>query len=136
MCRVGSLVYATACAALSLWHSGWVLGPAGDRSLLDTELGPQFSALASIEQNLGQFGPDPSYPGIKREKWVVPWMEDDGHLGEPEFWVARTIAHGLEASAPPPVTELDHADFFILWGVVGRKAIITNHANFDACRPR
>ena len=23
--------------------------------------------------------------------------EDDGHLGEPEFWVGRTIAHALEA---------------------------------------
>lgn len=24
-------------------------------------------------------------------------MEDDGHLGEPEFWVSRTVAHALEA---------------------------------------
>ena len=26
-------------------------------------------------------------------------MEDDGSLGEPEFWVARTLSHGYSAQA-------------------------------------
>ena len=31
-------------------------------------------------------------------KWVIPWAEDDPHLGATQLWVSRTIAH-LESAA-------------------------------------
>jgi hypothetical protein len=90
--QAATAAYRVVQPSFKLATCGWVLGPVGDRGLLDTQLGPEFVALASIEQDLGQLGPDPSYKAINREKWVIPWMEDDGHLAEPQFWVARTLA--------------------------------------------
>lgn len=84
-------------ASFDLATAGWVLGPMGQRNFLDTVLPPEFTALSSIEEELGWFPPDPSYLEVKRNKWTIPWMEDDGALGEPEFWVSRTIQHAFDA---------------------------------------
>ena len=29
----------------------------------------------------------------KGGKWIIPWAEDDPHLGASQFWVSRTLAH-------------------------------------------
>lgn len=54
--QAASAAHAAVQPSFQLATCGWVLGPAGDRSLLDTKLGPEYAALASIEQRLGTFG--------------------------------------------------------------------------------
>eukprot|EP00045_Choanoeca_perplexa_P015364 m.192431 g.192431 ORF g.192431 m.192431 type:complete len:1006 (-) comp16962_c0_seq2:1886-4903(-) len=81
----------------SLATSGWVLGPLGDRAYLDSVLSEEYAALSSINMFLGWIAPDAAYTQVKRDKWAIPWMEDDGALGEPEFWVGRTLNHGYQA---------------------------------------
>jgi hypothetical protein len=36
---------------------------------------------------------------FQRDTFVIPWMEDDGELAMPQFWVNRAINHGFEAMA-------------------------------------
>lgn len=37
---------------------------------------------------------DPAYAKIRlHEKWVIPWIEDDPGLTEPQIWVNRTLVH-------------------------------------------
>ena len=84
-------------ASFELATAGWVLGPLGERNYLDTVLPEEFVAMSAIEEELGWFPPDPSFLEVKRPKWTIPWMEDDGALGEPEFWVSRTLQHAFDA---------------------------------------
>ena len=72
--EAASAAYKVVKPSFKLATCGWVLGPVGNRALLD-QLGPEYAALASIEQDLGQLGPDPSYKAIsRRDSWVIPWM--------------------------------------------------------------
>ena len=61
-------------ATFELATSGWVLGPLGDRALLDSKLDPSFT-LSSIDMNVGNTPVDPSYALIEHhQKYVIPWF--------------------------------------------------------------
>jgi len=78
-------------APFQLATSGWVLGPADDRSGFDKVL-PKEIAMSAISRQLGEDPIDPAFGRIEgRGKWAIPWMEgDNGGLAVPQLWVGRT----------------------------------------------
>ncbi len=77
--------------------SGWVLGPALDRTLIDKFL-PKDSAVSAINQDAGFAFVDPAFSLIQdRPKWVIPWMEDDPGLVGPQLWVGRIRRDAADA---------------------------------------
>jgi hypothetical protein len=78
---------------------GWVLGPATDRALFDNYL-PKNIAFSCINRNLGWEPVDSAFARIsEREKWAIPWMEDDPGLSIPQFWVGRMRRDAADAYA-------------------------------------
>jgi len=78
---------------------GWVLGPMSDRALFDQYL-PKTVAFSCINRNLGWEPVDPGFARIvDREKWAIPWMEDDPGLIIPQFWVGRMRRDATDAYA-------------------------------------
>jgi hypothetical protein len=78
---------------------GWVLGPADDRALFDNYL-PKNIAFSCINRNLGWEPVDSAFVRINdREKWAIPWMEDDPGLSIPQFWVGRMRRDAADAYA-------------------------------------
>ena len=78
---------------------GWVLGPANDRALFDNYL-PKNIAFSCINRNLGWEPVDSAFVRINdREKWAIPWMEDDPGLSIPQFWVGRMRRDAADAYA-------------------------------------
>ncbi len=78
---------------------GWVLGPKSDRALFDKYL-PKSVAFSCINRNLGWEPVDPAFVRINdREKWAIPWMEDDPGLIIPQFWVGRMRRDAADAYA-------------------------------------
>ncbi len=78
---------------------GWVLGPAADRALFDNYL-PKNIAFSCINRNLGWEPVDSAFVKINdREKWAIPWMEDDPGLTIPQFWVGRMRRDAADACA-------------------------------------
>jgi len=76
---------------------GWVLGPSGDRALFDNLL-PKNIAFSCINRNLGWEPVDSAFVRINdREKWAIPWMEDDPGLTIPQFWVGRMRRDAADA---------------------------------------
>jgi hypothetical protein len=76
---------------------GWVLGPANDRALFDNYL-PKKIAFSCINRNLGWEPVDSAFVRISgREKWAIPWMEDDPGLSIPQFWVGRMRRDAADA---------------------------------------
>ena len=68
---------------------GWVLGPKGNRSVLDKIL-PKDVAMSSINRDLGNTRVNPAYASIHgRPKWAIHWLENDGHLTAPQPYVGR-----------------------------------------------
>jgi hypothetical protein len=68
---------------------GWVLGPPKDRSEFDNKL-PEDIPFSCINRAVGNDPVDPAFLNIKgREKWAIPWLEDDPRLTQPQFWVGR-----------------------------------------------
>lgn len=83
----------------SLATCGWVLGPAGDRAMFDNWL-PKNIAFSCINRNLGWEPVDSAFVKINgREKWVIPWMEDDPGLTIPQLWVGRMRRDAADAYA-------------------------------------
>ncbi len=83
----------------SLATSGWVLGPASDRAMFDKYL-PKDMAFSCINRNLGWENVDTAFASIKgREKWVIPWMEDDPAMTIPQFWAGRMRRDAADAYA-------------------------------------
>jgi hypothetical protein len=79
--------------------NGWVVGPLPDRTVFDKKLPSEWDAITSIDLNTGHDPVDPSYAKItNHKKWVIPWMEDDPTLTQPQLWVNRTLAHMEDAS--------------------------------------
>ena len=79
--------------------NGWVVGPLPDRTVFDNRLPPEWDAITSIDLNTGHAPVDPSYANItNHKKWVIPWMEDDPTLTQPQLWVNRTLMHMEDAS--------------------------------------
>ena len=86
-------------APFRLATSGWVLGPQEDRAAYDRLL-PKDVAVSSINPELGNNPVEPAYARIQgREKWAIPWMEDDMALADPQLWVGRTRKDAADALA-------------------------------------
>jgi hypothetical protein len=76
---------------------GWVLGPESNRSLFDNFL-PKNIAFSCINQNLGWKTVDTAFLKINcREKWAIPWMEDDPGLTIPQLWAGRMRRDAADA---------------------------------------
>ena len=78
---------------------GWVLGPMSDRALFDKYL-PKSIAFSCINRHTGWERIDPAFIRINdREKWAIPWLEDDGAMIIPQLWVGRMRRDAADAYA-------------------------------------
>lgn len=76
---------------------GWVLGPPDDRALFD-ELLPKNVALSCINRQVGMEPVEPGFAQVVgREKWAIPWLEDDQALTAPQLWAGRMRADAADA---------------------------------------
>ena len=84
-------------ANFSLATSGWTLGPAEDRAYFDKVLPPGWT-LTSIDETLGDSPVESAYSNVTaHNSWIIPWAEDDPHLGTTQLWVNRTLQHMEQA---------------------------------------
>ena len=78
---------------------GWVLGPPDNRSMFDQYF-PDDIPMACINRNLGYDPVEPYFSQIRgREKWAIPWMEDDPSLITPQLWAGRVRRDAADALA-------------------------------------
>jgi hypothetical protein len=78
---------------------GWVIGPPPDRAAFDTIL-PKDMTFSCINRNLGFEEIDEAFIRIEgREKWAIPWMEDDPGLILPQLWAGRMRRDAADALA-------------------------------------
>ena len=78
---------------------GWVLGPENDRTFFDKYL-PKEIAFSCISREVGWEPVDPAFARIdEREKWAIPWMEDDPAMMVPQLWVGRLRRDAADAYA-------------------------------------
>jgi hypothetical protein len=79
--------------------SGWVLGPPNDRTLFDKELSKDI-IVSSINRNLGYDPVDFNFTKVSdREKWAIPWLEDDPALMNAQLWAGRVRRDAADALA-------------------------------------
>jgi len=77
--------------------SGWVLGPQDDRALLGKAL-PRDVAVSAINRQVGMSPVEPAFAEVTgREKWAIPWMEDDPALTQVQLWAGRMRADAHDA---------------------------------------
>jgi len=81
----------------SLATCGWVLGPPHDRTEFDRIL-PKDIPFSCINRGAGH---DPVEKGFKdiqsRQKWAIPWMEDDGAMISVQLWAGRLRKDAFDA---------------------------------------
>ena len=78
---------------------GWVLGPPSDRTLFDRLL-PQSVAVSCINREVGRAPVDVTFARIAgRQKWAIPWLEDDPTLTTPQLWAGRMRRDAMDALA-------------------------------------
>ncbi len=76
---------------------GWVLGPPWDRALFGKVL-PKDAAVSCINRRVGFSFVEPAFSLVRgREKWAIPWMEDDPGLTMPQLWVGRARRDAADA---------------------------------------
>lgn len=76
-------------APFKLATCGWVLGPNSNRAQLNADL-PGDVPLSAINQEVGHAPVDPAFGRLgKRERWAIPWLENDPELTSPQLWVGR-----------------------------------------------
>jgi len=86
-------------ATFRLATAGWELGPQEDRAAYDRLL-PKDVAVSSINPELGFDPVEPAFARIQgRDKWAIPWLEDDIVLMNPQLWVGRIRKDAAEALA-------------------------------------
>lgn len=86
-------------APFTLATAGWVLGPRDDRAAFDRLL-PKEIALSAINRTVGHDPVDPAFQTIHdRQKWAIPWLEDDPAITSPQLWVGRTRKDAADAFA-------------------------------------
>ena len=86
-------------APFRLATCGWQLGPEEDRAAYDRLL-PKDVAVSSINTELGHNPVDPAFARVHgRQKWAIPWLEDDLALANPQLWVGRTRKDAADALA-------------------------------------
>jgi hypothetical protein len=78
---------------------GWVLGPPADRALFDKAL-PKGMFVSCINREVGMTPVDRGFAGVQgRDKWAIPWLEDDPALTAPQLWVGRMRRDAADALA-------------------------------------
>jgi hypothetical protein len=76
---------------------GWVLGPPNDRAMFDKEL-PKNIPFSCINREVGFAKVDAAFKNIAdRQKWAIPWFEDDAATANPQLWVRRVRRDALDA---------------------------------------
>lgn len=76
-------------APFTLATSGWVLGPQTDRAYLDKVL-PKDIAVSCINRQVGFDPVERAFAEISgREKWAIPWLEDDPAMTSVQLWAGR-----------------------------------------------
>lgn len=76
---------------------GWTLGPMGDNTMFDRYL-PKDVIFSCINRNLGKDPVDLGFSKIKgRDKWAIPWMEDDHNLLSFQLWAGRIRKDAMDA---------------------------------------
>jgi hypothetical protein len=76
---------------------GWVLGPPNDRAMFDNFL-PKEIPVSCINREVGFARIDNNFNSIhNREKWAIPWFEDDAATANPQLWVRRIRRDALDA---------------------------------------
>ena len=84
-------------AGFRLATCGWVLGPAKDRSMFDDALGKDMP-MSCISRGVGFDFVEPGFEEITgRDKWAIPWFEDDGAMIIPQLWVGRMRKDAADA---------------------------------------
>jgi hypothetical protein len=81
----------------TLATSGWVLGPRNDRAALDKFL-PKDSPMSCINRKVGHAPDELGFANvIGRQKWVIPWLENDPDLAAPQPWAGRMRYDAVDA---------------------------------------
>ncbi|HSW45388.1 MAG TPA: hypothetical protein VLM89_07450, partial [Phycisphaerae bacterium] len=84
-------------ATFKLATCGWVLGPQHDRSMFDKVL-PKTMAVSCINRAVGHDPVEPGFANVEgRDKWAIPWIEDDPAMIIPQLWVGRMRKDALDA---------------------------------------
>ena len=84
-------------APFKLATCGWVLGPPNDRSQFDKSL-PKEIPFSCINRYVGFAPVEKAFEGISgRQKWAIPWMEDDPGLIYPQLWAGRMRRDAMDA---------------------------------------
>ncbi len=68
---------------------GWLMGHVADRTLFERHL-PEKVAFSCINRSAGSEFVDPTFAKIEcRDKWAIPWFEDDSAMCSPQLWAGR-----------------------------------------------
>ncbi len=78
---------------------GWVLGPQYARDLFAREL-PADVGVSCINREVGMAPVEAGFARVSgRDKWAIPWLEDDPALTTPQLWVGRMLRDASDAHA-------------------------------------
>ncbi len=81
----------------SLATCGWVLGPPQDRTEFDRIL-PKDIPFSCINRRGGYSPVEKAFINIQsRQKWAIPWMEDDGGMISAQLWAGRLRKDAFDA---------------------------------------
>lgn len=84
-------------APFQLATCGWVLGPQDDRALFGRVLPPGMP-VSCISRSVGHAPLEPGFAEVQnREKWAIPWLEDDPAMVSPQLWVGRMRRDACDA---------------------------------------
>lgn len=84
-------------APFTLATCGWVLGPPQRPSLFDEFL-PKTMPMSCINRQVGHTPVEPGFAQVQgRDKWAIPWMEDDPALTSPQLWAGRMRKDAADA---------------------------------------
>jgi hypothetical protein len=84
-------------APFALATCGWVLGPPQSPALFDKSL-PKDVAMACISREVGNKPVEPGFTQIAgRQKWAIPWFEDDPGMTIPQLWAGRMRRDAADA---------------------------------------
>ena len=84
-------------APFTLATCGWVLGPPGNRAGFDKIL-PKTMPVSCINRMVGNEPVDPGFAQVKgRDKWAIPWLEDDPGLTGAQLWAGRMRRDAMDA---------------------------------------
>ncbi|MDQ1255495.1 MAG: hypothetical protein QG656_86, partial [Candidatus Hydrogenedentes bacterium] len=84
-------------APFQLATCGWVLGPQFDRTLFDARL-PKNLPISCISRAVGHDPVEPGFAKVSgRDKWAIPWLEDDPAMTSPQLWAGRMRRDAYDA---------------------------------------